>query len=60
MKITIEIEMGNSSFDDSHELDRVLQQAATRISHIGHETANDFKLFDSNGNRVGFCKITEE
>ena len=53
--LTIEIETGNEAFADGNEaaeLARILREAARKIQR-GH---TEFKLRDSDGNRVGWCE----
>lgn len=59
MKLTIEIEMGNSAFDGGwwNETARILHDLAGKIRQ---EESADFKLRDANGNPVGFSKLEGE
>ena len=53
--LTIKIETGNEAFAngcEAHELACILREAARKIEN-GH---TGFKLYDHNGNRVGYCE----
>ena len=57
--LTIEIETGNEAFAngcEAHELACILREAARKIDNGGME----FKLYDHNGNRVGYCYYEPE
>ena len=58
-KITIEIDLGNAAFDEEpmSETARILRELATRIEDRGAPI--DVKLYDINGNRVGFARHSE-
>ena len=59
MRVTITIDVDNASFDDPHELERVLASVTTKIRHRGYADEYAFELRDTNGNRVGVVTIAE-
>lgn len=59
MRVTITIDVDNASFDDPHELERVVLSATNKIRHRGYADEYTFKLYDTNGNIVGQVTIAE-
>ena len=57
MKLTIEIEMDNSAFDDNsfEESKRIVNKA---VDSICFEDCDLVKLYDINGNHVGEARTT--
>ena len=60
MWYTIKVNMDNAAFCDTptSELVDILHKAVHRIDRNGYEEG--FKLFDTNGNEVGYAKETED
>jgi hypothetical protein len=66
MKVTIEINMDNSAFEDQLELERILKELSENLdSHdivasLKNDKDAEFSqgIFDSNGNRVGEILFT--
>ena len=51
MKITINIETDNQSFEDSNELNRILHEVADQLTNAQKNDTRNIK--DINGNTVG-------
>lgn len=57
----LEIETGNAAFEDNgeeHEIGRILIQLGRKMQR--EEFYEECKLWDYNGNKVGFAELVEE
>lgn len=59
MKVKIEINCDNAAFDDDadYEVSRILEELSDDI--LQDTLLTDRKLYDINGNKVGFLKIVK-
>lgn len=60
-QFTIQIETDNAAFEDDNlcpEIGRILNHVAKKLSY--YDEPDDMKLYDVNGNRVGWVKWEEE
>jgi len=60
MKIEVHITCDNAAFangDASQELARMFTVLAEKLGNMGTEAPSDVKLYDVNGNPVGFFKV---
>ncbi len=63
MKCTIAINMDNAAFDEGRadlELVGILENIQDGLLRMGADPDSHMNLLDSNGNRVGEMKITED
>lgn len=59
MKLTIEINTDNAAFEDNYELGRIVEEIGAALYASDISTMRNKKLYDINGNHVGFVKITD-
>lgn len=58
MRVVITINIDNAAFGETHaeageELARILEVAGRELSENGPEECDGYRLYDSNGNKVG-------
>jgi len=61
MKLTIEFSMDNSAFEDdaNTEVETILKFTVKRLANADLGREFSFSVFDTNGNKIGACSVSE-
>ena len=61
MKLTIEFSMDNAAFEDdaNAEVETIIETTLKRLANADLGREFSFPVFDTNGNKIGTCSVSD-
>lgn len=60
MQFTLTVNMDNAAFEDANlELETILNRVTERVQYADLTNTWSFTVYDSNGNKVGTCSVSD-
>ena len=60
MQFTLTVNLDNAAFEDDMELGNILSGVQKKVRYADLTNTWSFPVYDTNGNKVGTCSVSEE